>query len=110
MKSTDNLPEEDEVLDAISEMYEKNNYLMDTHTAVAYAVYKKIGDKTPTLIASTASPYKFAAAVSQAIGKPLEDTGKEMPRGLKDLDKKPVLHTEVINKDEMKDRIRNEFK
>ena len=102
--------EEDEVLDAISEMYEKNNYLMDTHTAVAYAVYKKIGDKTPTLIASTASPYKFAAAVSRAIGKPLEDTGKEMPRGIKDLDKKPVLHTEVINKDEMKDRIRNEFK
>lgn len=102
--------EEDEVLDAISEMYKEHGYLMDTHTAVAYAVYKKLKDGVPTLIASTASPYKFEAAVSKAIGKPLSETGVMVPSGLRDLDKKKVLHTEVINKDEMKDRIRNEFK
>ncbi len=102
--------EEYEVLDAISEMYAENNYIMDTHTAVAYAVYKKLKDNTPTLIASTASPYKFEASVSKAIGKPLSETKVLMPSGLRNLDKKPILHKEVISKDEMKDKIRDEFK
>ena len=92
-------------------MYEKHNYLMDTHTAVAYKVYQDYvtatGDQTPTLIASTASPYKFAESVGRAIGLPEaedgfaavralnEKTGVYVQKGLKDLDKKPVLHTGV---------------
>ena len=47
----------------IRRIYEKYGYLCDTHTAVAlnvYAAYKtKTGDSTPTVIASTANPYKF---------------------------------------------------
>ena len=96
---------------AVGDMYEKHNYLMDTHTAVAYKVYQDYvtatGDQTPTLIASTASPYKFAESVGRAIGLPEaedgfaavralnEKTGVYVQKGLKDLDKKPVLHTGV---------------
>ena len=94
--------------------------------SVAYTVYKdylaKTGDDTPAVIASTASPYKFVAAVSRALGLPKEETdfkqieslnaytGVRIPRGLKDLDKRTLLHTEAIPKESMKDRIRNEFK
>jgi len=101
---------EDEICSAIAEMYKENDYLMDTHTAVAYAVYKKINDKTPTLIASTASPYKFEGCVSKAIGRPLSETNVAMPKPIKDLDSKKIVFTEAIPKESMKDKIRNEFK
>ena len=51
-------------------MYEENRYLMDTHTAVGYKVYQDYGttgDKTTTVIASTASAYKFADSVASAV-------------------------------------------
>ena len=64
--------DEDETKQAIAEMYEKYGYLIDTHTAVAYKVYedyrKTSGDDTPAVIASTASAYKFAASVAEALG------------------------------------------
>lgn len=57
---------------AIKECFDSYSYLMDTHTAVAYKVYndyrKNTGDDTKTLIASTANPYKFGAAVFDALG------------------------------------------
>ena len=57
-------------------------YLCDTHTAVAVNVYEKYveatGDKTPNIIASTASPYKFAADVLISIGE-------KVPENLKDV-------------------------
>ncbi|MDO4518544.1 MAG: threonine synthase [Bacillota bacterium] len=101
----------------IGEMYKGENYLIDTHTAVGYKVYKdyvkETGDETPTLIASTASAYKFAESVAKSIG--LEDkedgfkyveavadkTGVRIPRGLKDLDKREIRHTGVIEIAEM---------
>lgn len=102
---------EEETEKTVGQMYKEHNYLMDTHTAVAYKVYQDYvaatGDETPTLIASTASPYKFAESVSRAIGlaeaengfeavRQLEKaTGVYVQRGLKDLDRKPVLHTGV---------------
>ena len=108
---------EQETLDTIGEMYREHRYLMDTHTAVAYKVYrdyvKMSGDQTPTLIASTASAYKFAEAVSEAIGleqgedgfaamrKLEEETGVRIPAGLRDLDKKPVLHKSVCETEQM---------
>ena len=95
---------------------------MDTHTAVAYKVYQdyvaQTGDKTPTVIASTASAYKFAESVASAIGiGPCEDgfayvkalaetTGVAVPYGLKDLDKKPVLHTGVVDAAAMADAVK----
>ena len=100
------------VNETIGQMYDEHRYLMDTHTAVAYKVYKdyveKTGDETPTLIASTASAYKFAESVAQAIGLAKEDngfeyvkaveaaTGVKVPSGLKDLDKKEIRHRDVI--------------
>ena len=102
----------EETNETIGQMYDEHRYLMDTHTAVAYKVYKdyveKTGDETPTLIASTASAYKFAESVAQAIGLAKEDngfeyvkaveaaTGVKVPSGLKDLDKKEIRHRDVI--------------
>lgn len=118
---------EKETLDTIGKMWSENGYLMDTHTAVAYKVYqdyvKETGDtETPTVIASTASAYKFAESVASACGiGPCKDgfeyvnalasaTGVEVPYGLKDLDKKPVLHKGVVDADKMADAVREALK
>lgn len=109
--------DEKETEEAIAAMYRDNGYLMDTHTAVAYKVYsdyrKETGDTTPAVIASTASAYKFAASVNEALGLPEEAdgfaavkalnefTGVRIPAGLKDLDKKEIRHTGVIDKTEL---------
>ena len=63
---------EDETADAIRRTFEKYGYLADTHTAVAIGSYEKYasvtGDATPTVVVSTASPYKFAYDVCCALG------------------------------------------
>lgn len=98
--------------EAIGKMYADNDYLMDTHTAVAYKVYEDYkaatGDDTPTVIASTASAYKFAESVANSIGidgdmngfeyidAVNEKTGVRVPKGLKNLDKKEIRHKGVI--------------
>lgn len=103
--------------EAVGTMYRQHHYLMDTHTAVAYKVYEdyreKTGDTTPTVIASTASAYKFAESVAKSIGMGEEEngfryvealaaeTGVRVPKGLKDLDKKEIRHTGVIDVDQM---------
>lgn len=109
---------EAETLKAIGDMWKKEGYLMDTHTAVAYKVYedyvRETGDDRAVLIASTASAYKFAESVAKSCGlmtdgmsgfdcvKALgEDTGVTIPQGLRNLDKKPVLHKGVCKKEEM---------
>ena len=55
----------------IKDLYENENYLCDTHTAVAVNVYQQYvsetGDNTPVILASTASPYKFAQSVLTAV-------------------------------------------
>lgn len=107
--------------ETIGRMYKEYGYLLDTHTAVAYKVYenyrKETGDETPTVIASTASAYKFAESVAKSIGLSEEEngfryvealakeTGVRIPKGLKDLDKKEVRHTGVIDIDQMKDTV-----
>ena len=107
----------DSTNETIKELYNESKYLVDTHTAVAYKVYKdyveKTGDKTPTIIASTASPFKFAGSAANSIGlEPCEtdfeyveklskETGISIPAGLKDLDKKDILHNKTIEIGEM---------
>ena len=63
--------DEAETAAAIHDLYGKCGYIIDTHTAVASSVYSayraKTGDHTPTVIASTASPFKFARSVMTAI-------------------------------------------
>ena len=109
--------------EAIGKMYQENGYLIDTHTAVAYQVYKdykkETGDVTPTIIASTASAYKFADSVAVSIGLPdagdgfanvaaLHDkTGVRIPSGLSGLETKKIRHSGILNKEEMKETVRN---
>ena len=101
----------------IAKLYKEENYLADTHTAVAYKVYsdykEKTGDETVTVIASTASPYKFAESVANSIGLPKEkdgfdyvralnaQTGVTIPKELIDLDKKQIRHQQVIKINEL---------
>ena len=88
----------------IGAMYRENHYLFDTHTAVAYKVYedyrRSTGDETPTLIASTASAYKFASSVAESLGVPETDgfraidavheyTGVPVPRAMAGLRVRP---------------------
>lgn len=113
----------EETNETIGKVYKEAGYLMDTHTAVAYKVYEDYknatGDKIPAVIASTASPYKFADSVAKAIGlaeckdgfeyvrEVSEVTGVPVPSGLKDLDKKPVLHTGVLDIDQMAQAVKD---
>ena len=66
----------------IAEYYQKHDYLIDTHTAVAANVMEQYrtetGDKTLTVFVSTASPYKFCNHVLTSIGKKLEGDGVEL--------------------------------
>ena len=94
-------------------------YLCDTHTAVAVKVYGEYrsatGDNTPTVIASTASPFKFTASVLSAVDaslvkgeeyemtKTLADaTGVDCPVQLTGLEDKAVRFSEVIDKTDMR--------
>ncbi len=107
--------------EAIGRMYKKHGYLMDTHTAVAYRVYEDYiaytGDQTPTLLASTASAYKFADSVVESIGLEKGENGFEsvkklhyetsvrIPAGLKDLESKEIRHTGVLDISQMPDAV-----
>ncbi len=86
--------DDDAAAAVIRKTFEKEQYLMDTHTAVGVCVYeqyrKKTGDKTPTVIASTASPYKFCQSVLRALGEPVETDGPELLRQLQ-----RCTHTEI---------------
>lgn len=111
---------------AIGRMYGEYGYLMDTHTAVAYKVYedykRATGDMTVTVIASTASAYKFADSVAASIGLDIEEdgfanvsalhekTGVKIPAALKGLESKEIRHKTVLDKEEMKDAVRNALK
>jgi len=70
---------EDDTTKNISDTFNNYNYLIDTHTAVANKVlldYRaETGDKTPTVVVSTASPYKFCESVLKALDKPHESDG-----------------------------------
>ncbi|MBQ3140024.1 MAG: threonine synthase [Clostridia bacterium] len=106
----------------ISEIYEKYSYTCDTHTAVAVKVYNDYkaatGDDTKTVIASTASPYKFSAAVLEALEKGTSDIDEyakvdriaelsdiPVPAALADLKNKPERFTDVIEKADQKDYV-----
>lgn len=110
---------EAETMSAIKEVYGSSGYVIDTHTAVAYSAYTKYrrqtGDKTKTVIVSTASPYKFAADVMRSIDEKYDYkatfelikelsriSGTAIPKGIRDLETKPVLHKAVCGKNEMK--------
>ena len=110
---------EEENFAGIKALYERTGYVIDTHTGIANAVCRaymeKTGDTTPTVIASTASPFKFAEAVVGAIapekleGKSdfelidlLSDlSGTKEPFAITDIRTAPVRHKTVVDAEDM---------
>ncbi|MCR5501812.1 MAG: threonine synthase [Lachnospiraceae bacterium] len=110
---------EEECAEEIRRVFEDTSYVLDPHTAVASSVLrsyrKETGDNTPTVIASTASPYKFTKNVMKAMGEDCEDKDDfelmeelsrkslipvpDAVRGLKDA---PIRHTRVCDRDAMR--------
>ncbi len=103
----------------IKKQFDSHSYLCDTHTAVAVKVYEdyreKTGDTTKTVIASTASPYKFSNSVLDALGEfnsSLDEfelverlykvSNLEVPKSLAELKDKEVRFKDTIEKSDMK--------
>ena len=108
--------------DVIGRLWRERRYLCDPHTAVAWSVAEQLdaelrGTGAPTVVLSTASPYKFPAAVLSALGRPGSDSefrmmdelaqlsGVPIPGNLSGLEGRPVLHKDVIDKDAMLDYV-----
>lgn len=113
---------EAEIAKTIKTLYDKTGYVIDTHTAVATSVYNnyrtQTNDTTKTIIASTASPYKFARSVMKAIDTKYEDfsefelvdelskiSGTDIPYAIEEIKSAPVLHTRVCDKDKMQETV-----
>lgn len=118
-----NYATEEETAGTIRRLYETCGYVIDTHTAVAASVYEKYrketGDQTKTVIASTASPFKFTRSVMNAIDA--ESDSKDdfelvdelsrianvaVPKAIEEIRHAEVLHDIVCGKDEMKDAVK----
>ncbi|MBQ6231587.1 MAG: threonine synthase [Eubacterium sp.] len=114
---------EDEVADQIRLVYKEDGYIMDTHTAVASKVYDKYreetGDDTVTLIASTASPYKFTRSVLTAIDPAYDEkgdfelvdeleklSGVKVPNAVEEIRNAEILHKTVCDKEDMEKVVR----
>ena len=102
----------------IKRVYDETGYVMDTHTAVASSVYhtykENTNDDTKTIIASTASPYKFGTSVMSAIDKKYEGmddfalidelcktSGVKIPNAVEEIRTAPVLHDTVCETEDM---------
>ena len=114
---------EEETKEAIHATYKSSDYVIDPHTAVAAGVYKKYladtDDHTPTVIASTASPYKFTRSVMDAVAENTEDmddfaladrlseiSGVKVPKAVEEIRTAPVLHDTVVDAPDMPDTIK----
>jgi len=105
--------------ETIGKVWAEQKYLCDTHTATGWAVAEdyvaQTGDQRPMVVLSTASPYKFPAAVLASLEQSdLADefrqmerlnelTGVAIPQNLRGLEEKAERHTDVIEKDKMLD-------
>ncbi len=116
--------DQSDTLATIECIYDEYKYLIDTHTAVAIDVYDKYiistNDMTKTLIASTASPFKFNKSVAYAVLGEANIVNKdehelleilagecelEIPGPLRNLDKLPIKHNTICKKDQMKETV-----
>ena len=108
--------DEEETFTAIRTMHANTGYVIDTHTAVAYAAYdkyiKESGDNTPNVIVSTASPYKFAKDVCTALDEKYRDrdafelmgelekiSGVKIPAPVKDIEKREIMHNNLCQRE-----------
>lgn len=118
-----NYATEKETADVIKEIYESTNYVLDTHTAVAAKVYKKYkaqtGDKKKTLIASTASPFKFTRSVMNAIDSKFDSmsdfelvdelskiSGVAVPNAIEEIRTAEILHDRICETADMKKTVK----
>ena len=118
---------EEETAATIKKIYQEDDYIIDTHTAVAATVYDKYvaetGDQTPTVIASTASPYKFTRSVMNAIDHTYDSksdfelidelnrlSGVAVPQAIEDIRTAPVVHDTVCDKSEMEATVKKILK
>ena len=119
---------EEDTLNTIKEVYDKTGYVIDTHTAVAAFVANEYRNKNTShnkiLIASTASPFKFAGSVLKALEndkvenftsewdkiRELERiSGKKLPETARDIENAKVIHKDICAKDEMKDLVKEKI-
>lgn len=109
---------EEDTAKTIKDLYDATGYVIDTHTAVAAGVYNqykaKTGDTTKTVIASTASPFKFTRSVMNAIDNKYDAMGDfelvdelskignvAIPNAIEEIRTAPVLHDHVCEVEEM---------
>ena len=113
--------DEDETREAMATFFDLDDYVLDPHTAVAVSVFNdystETGDEAPTVIVSTASPYKFACDVFNAIADAKETdpdkavmklhafTAAECPDGILALNSLPLRHKTVIDRDKVKEAV-----
>ncbi len=119
--------DDSKTVEAIEDLFKTHDYTVDTHTAVAYQVYldyvKETGDTAQTLIASTASPFKFPRSVLEGLGQSVEAFNDfelvellsktaelTIPDPIKDIDKRPVLHSGICDKDDLDQVVLNVLK
>lgn len=109
--------DDEQTAKTIHRLFDTEKYLTDTHTAVAVQVYEdyraRTGDKTPTVIASTASPFKFCQSVIEALGGTVTSEGVELleqlsqmtgvavPGPLANLAGKTVRFDKIVDKSEI---------
>lgn len=122
-----NYTDQSETKACIKKVYEADGYLMDPHTAVGYDVYDKYvaatGDKTKTVIASTASPYKFTRSTMTALSGEYDtvsdfDLVEEMhkvskvdiPNAIHEVLEAPIRHKGLCSKESMRDTIKEFLK
>ena len=115
---------EDDVNKSIKHVFENYNYLIDTHTAVAYSALQEYKsstqDKSKSIILSTASPYKFSTDVLNAIGYKVNDencfesidklsiiTKTAIPNPINDLKAKKIIHNSTYEKNNLELSIKN---
>lgn len=114
--------DENETAATIRKYFTEYGYLADTHTSVALTAAEKYiaetGDRTPMVVASTASPYKFASDVCASLGmeKPEDDldaldmlkkaTGTEIPYPLCGIAERKVRFTETVEARDMLDAVK----
>ncbi len=116
---------QDEVERHIKTVFDKYNYIIDPHTAVAFGVYNKYLDETRdltyTVIVSTASPYKFPKEILKAFNISAKDeldsinklailSGTEIPPQILDLFNKGQTREIVVDKGKMKEKLLNTIK
>ena len=109
-------------LEVIGTVWKEHGYLMDTHTAVGWAVLEQFRAEAdngcPSVVLSTASPYKFAADVLRALALPAAEgfaaldalqaaTGASIPAGLKGLADRPVRHRDSVARTDMLGYVQN---